>query len=422
MFIDIAEISVKAGRGGDGAISFRREKFEPLGGPDGGDGGNGGSVIILGDKDIRTLMDFRYRRIYKAEAGENGKYKKMYGKTGQDLILKVPVGTLVKDKESGKVMADIKHDGQEFVVAKGGKGGKGNMKFATATRQAPKFAEPGKPGKERDIILEIKMIADIGLIGMPNVGKSSLLSSLSNAKPKIANYHFTTLEPNLGVVEIGPGKSFVIADIPGLIEGAGEGAGLGIDFLKHIERTRILAHVLDISGSEGRDPLEDFNKINEELAIYNPGLKDKKQIIVLNKIDIEDSKLWLEELQGKFPEDIEIIKTSAATQEGVRELAYALWNQVEKLETEYETLDEEYDYFEEQEEEEYTIFQDEDGYVVEGPYIDDLVYRTNFENYDSLSFFHNSLKKKGIMDELKAQGMKEGDNVIVGGVEFEYRE
>ena len=286
MFIDVAKIHVKAGKGGDGIVAWRREKYEPAGGPYGGDGGNGGSIILRADEGIRTLMDFRYKRSYAGQNGENGRTKKQFGKSGEDIVLKVPIGTLVKDVDTGGVIVDLKDKDQTFVIARGGRGGRGNAKFATATRQAPGFAEPGTRGQERQIVLELKLLADVGLIGFPNVGKSTILSILSAAKPKIANYHFTTLKPNLGVVRVAEEKSFVIADIPGLIEGAHEGAGLGHDFLRHIERTRVIVHVLDISGSEGRDPVDDFYKINEELSQYNDRLTDKPQIIVANKMDI----------------------------------------------------------------------------------------------------------------------------------------
>lgn len=423
MFIDFAKIELKAGRGGDGAVAFRREKFEPLGGPAGGDGGDGGSIIIRGDNGLRTLMDFRYKKHYKAESGENGQNKKQFGKSGKDLILTVPVGTLIKDEQTNKVMYDIKENGQEFIVARGGRGGRGNAKFTTSTRQAPRFAEPGKLGEKKVVILELKLIADIGFIGMPNVGKSSLLSILSNAKPKIANYHFTTLSPNLGVVEIEQGKSFVIADIPGLIEGASEGVGLGHDFLRHIERTRMLAHVLDISGSEGRDPLEDFEKINEELEIYNPELAKKKQLVVLNKMDIPESELWRDIVVDNLTvRGYNIIETSAATLEGTRELAYKLWEYIQDLKTDYETFDEEYEEYHEEEVEEYTITVENDVYHVDGPFIDDLVYRTNFEDYEALNYFYNLLKRKGIIAELRDLGLNEGDDVIIGDIEFEFKE
>lgn len=422
MFIDSANVHVKAGRGGDGAVAFRREKFAPQGGPSGGDGGNGGSIVFVGDSGLRTLMDFRYQRSYAAENGENGQNKNQYGKAGANTYLRVPLGTLIKDKESGKVMADIRKNGEEFVVVKGGRGGKGNSKFATATRQAPRFSQPGTKGEERDVVLELKLIADIGLIGMPNVGKSSLLSIMSNATPKIANYHFTTLAPNLGVVELSGGRSFVLADIPGLIEGAGEGAGLGHDFLRHIERTRMLAHVVDISGSEDRDPRDDFRMINQELEEYNPRLAEKHQVVVLNKIDLPDSDFWMEYFLEDFGENYEIIETSVATTQGVEDLKEALWKAVESLESDYETYDEEYDFFQEKEVPEYEVFVEDGVFFVEGPFAEQLVYRTNFEDYQSLSYFLRALKQKGIIEELEDLGLTDGSDVVVDGMEFEYRE
>lgn len=422
MFIDSANVHVKAGRGGDGAVAFRREKFAPQGGPSGGDGGNGGSIVFVGDSGLRTLMDFRYQRSYAAENGENGQNKNQYGKAGANTYLRVPLGTLIKDKESGKVMADIRKNGEEFVVVKGGRGGKGNSKFATATRQAPRFSQPGTKGEERDVVLELKLIADIGLIGMPNVGKSSLLSIMSNATPKIANYHFTTLAPNLGVVELSGGRSFVLADIPGLIEGAGEGAGLGHDFLRHIERTRMLAHVVDISGSEDRDPRDDFRMINQELEEYNPRLAEKHQVVVLNKIDLPDSDFWMEYFLEDFGENYEIIETSVATTQGVEDLKEALWKAVESLESDYETYDEEYDFFQEKEVPEYEVFVEDGVFFVEGPFVEQLVHRTNFEDYQSLSYFLRALKQKGIIEELEDLGLTDGSDVVVDGMEFEYRE
>lgn len=423
MFIDIADIKVQSGRGGDGSVAFRREKFVAFGGPSGGDGGDGGSVIIVGDEGLRTLMDFKYQRTYKAENGEDGRKQKQYGKSGADLYLRVPLGTLVKDKETGHVMKDIRVNGEEFVVAKGGRGGKGNVKFATATRQAPKFAQPGKKGVERDIRLELKLIADIGLIGMPNVGKSSLLASLSNAKPKIANYHFTTLSPNLGVVEVDKGKSFVLADIPGLIEGANQGAGLGHDFLRHIERTRMLAHVIDISGIEDRDPREDFEKTNQELKSYNPELAKKKQIIVLNKVDLPDADFWEEYFIEKYGEDYPIIKTSVATNQGVKELSYKLYEKLSQIpDSSYSSYDEEYDFYIEEDVEDFTIQLEDGVYYVDGPFPEDLVYRTNFDDFNSLSYFMKALRDKGIIEELKDLGLEEGSDVVIDGVEFEYKE
>lgn len=422
MFIDVAEISIKAGKGGDGVVAWRREKFEPSGGPYGGDGGRGASVILKTDEGIRTLMDFRYKRNYRAENGENGRTKKQFGKDGQDLILKVPVGTLVKDAESDRVIVDLKEKGQTYVIAKGGRGGRGNAKFATPTRQAPGFAEPGRKGEERKIKLELKLLADVGLIGFPNVGKSTILSVLSAAKPKIANYHFTTLKPNLGVVRVSEEKSFVIADIPGLIEGASEGVGLGHEFLRHIERTRVLVHVLDASGSEGRMPVEDFNIINEELFKYNEKLRDKPQILVANKMDMPDSETGLKLIEESFKDlDMEIIPLSAVTQKGIDKLKYAIENLLEKTEIEYETFDE--IHVEEELEEEGIIVKYEDGmYKVEGSYIEELLYRTYFDDSDSLKFFQNALRKSGVIDRLKELGISEGESVFIMDNEFEFFE
>ncbi|MEG2538811.1 MAG: GTPase ObgE, partial [Clostridium sp.] len=290
MFIDIAKIYIKAGDGGHGSSSFRREKYVPLGGPDGGDGGDGGSVIFEVNEGLRTLLDFKYKRKHIAESGINGESQKMYGRAGKDLIIKVPPGTLIKEEETGKIVADLKEHGDRVVAVRGGRGGKGNAKFATATRQAPNFAQPGLPGEELNVVLELKLLADVGLVGFPNVGKSTMLSMVTGAKPKIANYHFTTLTPNLGVVDIKGIESFVLADIPGLIEGAHEGVGLGIDFLRHVERTRLLLHVVDVSGVEGRDPIDDFEKINDELKLYNEKLSRKPQIVVANKTDIAEDE------------------------------------------------------------------------------------------------------------------------------------
>ena len=343
MFIDEAKITVTAGNGGDGAVAWRREKFEPSGGPAGGDGGNGGSIILLTSEEIHTLMDFRYKRIYKGNNGENGRNKKQFGAHGDNVILKVPVGTLVKDSDSGNVIVDLKYNNQEYVIAKGGKGGKGNARYTTPTRRAPNFAQPGRKGESKEIVLELKLLADVGLIGFPNVGKSSLLSVVSAAKPKISNYHFTTLSPNLGVVRLGLEQSFVIADVPGLIEGASQGVGLGHEFLKHIERTNILIHVLDISGIEGRDPLEDFDKINNELKSYNQNLENKKQIVYANKMDLPGSEENLERLKEKLKnKDIKIFSGSVIKQENLQELLYYVWDELSKYEKNYETYDEDY--------------------------------------------------------------------------------
>lgn len=421
MFIDVAKIELKAGKGGDGSVAFRREKYEPSGGPAGGDGGDGGSIIIVADKDIKTLMDYSYKSIYKAENGGDGRNKKQFGKKGEDLILKVPVGTLIKDYDTDTVIYDVKHDKEEFVICKGGKGGKGNVHFKSSIRQAPRFAEPGTKGEEKIIKLELKLLADVGLIGLPNVGKSTLLSIMSNARPKIANYHFTTLEPNLGVCKVGE-KSFVLADIPGLIEGASEGLGLGHDFLKHIERTKILVHVLDISGSEGRNPIEDFELINSELASYNIKLNDKKMLVVLNKTDLgaEDN---IKEFREKYSDKVdEIVEISAATTENVDKLMYLIADTLDSIEDDYSTLDEQYVYFEEEKEPDFKVRKENENYIVEGPLIENLIYRTNFEVYESVNHLQKVLEDKGVIQQLKDLGIQDGDNVVIGDVEFDFYE
>lgn len=424
MFVDVAKIFVKGGKGGNGAVAFRREKYEPSGGPAGGDGGNGGNVILKVDEGIRTLMDFRYKRHYKAENGENGKSKNQYGKKGSNLVLRVPPGTLVKDAETGRIIVDLTDNEQEFIIAKGGRGGRGNTKFATSTRQAPRFAEAGEKGEERWIILELKLLADVGLVGFPNVGKSTLLSTVTDAKPKIANYHFTTLKPNLGVVEIGEGKSYVMADIPGLIEGAHAGVGLGHEFLRHVERTRLLLHVIDISGQEGRDPVEDYYKINEELEKYNPQLASKHQIIVANKIDVPGSHENLERFKTKLSDiPYEIYPISAATGEGLKELKYVVWNKLQEIgEPEPVIQDEEnikvYEYNKDRQE--VIVRKEGNKYIVEGYPIEKLIESTNFDDLDSLRYFQNVIRKRGIVDELKKLGIKTGETVNMCGFEFEF--
>jgi len=422
MFVDKAKIYVKGGKGGNGIVAWRREKYEPSGGPYGGDGGNGGSVILKVDEGIRTLMDFRYKRHYSGENGEDGKTKKQTGRDGQDVIIRVPLGTLVKDAKTGRVIVDLKEKGQEYVIAKGGRGGRGNARFATPTRRAPGFAEAGTKGEEREVILELKLIADVGLVGFPNVGKSTILSMLSDAKPKIGNYHFTTLKPNLGVVRVDEGKSFVLADIPGLIEGASEGVGLGHDFLRHVERTRVLVHVLDASGIEGRDPVEDFYTINKELEEYNPKLKDKPQLIVANKMDLPGAEEGLEKIKTEFePKGIQVFETSAATSQGMRELKYAIWELLSQYEGEYETFDEEYVEEEDLVEEENIVVKKEDGrYIVEGSFIERLIESTYFDDIDSVRYFQETLRKKGVVEELEKLGIEEGDSVFICGYEFEF--
>lgn len=420
MFIDKAKISVKAGKGGNGIVAWRREKFEPAGGPFGGDGGRGGSVILKTDSGIRTLMDFRYKRSYSAENGDDGRSKRQTGKDGENIILKVPVGTLVKDEESGKVIVDMKEVDQEFTLVKGGRGGRGNARFATATRQAPGFAEQGRKAEEREIVLELKLLADVGLVGFPNVGKSTILSLVSAAKPKIANYHFTTLKPNLGLVRISDEKSFVIADIPGLIEGASEGIGLGHDFLRHIERTSIIVHVLDTSGSEHRDPVEDYYKIREELINYNPKLANKPEIIVANKMDLPDSQEGLKRIKEEFEgKGLQVLSLSAATSQGIKELKYAIWELLENTEIEYETYDEEYVY-ERPEVEEIIVIKENNDYIVEGNWVEELLESIYFDDPDSLRFFQDTLRKKGIIDKLEELGIHEGESVFIGGYEFEF--
>lgn len=425
MFIDVAKIFVKGGNGGHGAVAFRREKYEPSGGPAGGDGGHGGSVILKVDEGIRTLMDFRYKSHYKAENGEDGKQKKQFGKKAEDLILKVPPGTIVKDETTGAIIADLTDKDDYFVVARGGRGGKGNAKFTTPTRQAPRFAEGGSTGQERWIILELKLLADVGLIGFPNVGKSTLLSVVTDAKPKIANYHFTTLTPNLGVVGLGQGQSFAIADIPGLIEGAHTGAGLGHEFLRHIERTRLLVHLVDVSGQEGRDPVEDFYKINEELKQYNEKLSRKPQIVVGNKMDMPESQEGFDRLKAEVEKlNYEILPISAATGEGIDKLKYLIWERLQgigEIEPLYETTDLETLIHEHKLSQNNIIVKKENGqFIVEGPAIEKLLNSTNFDDMDSVRYFQNAIRKRGIVDELKALGIKEEESVYICGLEFEF--
>lgn len=420
MFIDLVKIYVKAGRGGDGSTSFRREKYVPAGGPDGGDGGDGGSIILKGDSSLHTLMDYRYHSIYKAESGENGRGRKQFGKRGQDLILPVPLGTLVKDPETQGVIADICEAGAEYVLAKGGLGGKGNVHYKSSIRQAPRFAQPGQNGEEKTVYLELKMIADVGLVGYPNVGKSTLLSIMSNAKPKIANYHFTTLSPNLGVVQVEEGKSFVIADIPGLIEGASEGVGLGLEFLRHIERTRLIAHVLDISESEGRNPIEDYHRINAELEQYHLKMKNKPQVLVANKTDLNVSDELLKDVEelAKIL-NVPLFRVSGVTREGIQSLIYGLWNTLESVEKDYSTYDE--DYVPIIEELPEFVVTKEDGYFsIQGPFAENLLYKTNFEDYESRIYFQNMLYKKGIVAQLESLGIKQGDTVLFADYEMEF--
>lgn len=425
MFVDEAKIFVQGGKGGNGAVAFRREKYEPAGGPAGGDGGHGGSIILKVDEGLRTLMDFRFKHHFKAPKGEDGKNKNQYGRKGEDLILKVPPGTIVKDKETGITIVDLKEKDQTFIIAKGGRGGYGNSRFTTSTRQAPRFAKPGEKGEERWVILELKLLADVGLIGFPNVGKSTILSIISDAKPKIGNYHFTTITPNLGVVKIGEGESYVAADIPGLIEGAHEGIGLGHEFLRHIERTRLLVHVIDASGQEGRDPVEDFTKINEELVKYSSKLASRPQIIVANKMDLPNSEEGFKRIE-KIAEELgyDFYSISAATRQGISKLKYDIWNKLQNIEEQepiFEEVDREKLYeFEKKKEKEVIIRRENDRYIVDGDSMERLVDSTNFDDLESLRYFQSVLKKKGIFDKLRELGIQEEDVVSVCGVEFEF--
>ena len=422
-FIDKATISVRAGKGGDGAIAFHREKYVAAGGPDGGDGGRGGNIIVVADDNMSTLMDFRYKRKYVAENGENGRGKRCSGKDGADVLIKVPRGTLIRDRETAGIIRDMS-DSEPFVLAKGGRGGWGNKHFATPTRQAPRFAKPGMNGEAREVVLELKLLADVGLVGFPNVGKSTLLSVVSKAHPKIANYHFTTLFPNLGVVYVTEGVSFVMADIPGIIEGASEGAGLGHDFLRHIDRCRLLVHLVDVSGSEGRDPIEDFETINRELEDYNPELASRPQIIVANKCDLlpEGS-----ELLDEFRDYVETLgyrmfELSAATHQGVQELVKAIAAELKELppvihyEADYVPPEPTVDTSEE-----VVIEQYDDIWILEGLWLEKLVATVNFSDYESRMFFDRILREAGIFDRLEAMGIKDGDTVSIYDLEFEYR-
>ena len=423
MFIDKAKIFVKAGNGGNGAVSFRREKYVPAGGPDGGDGGKGASVIFEVDNDLRTLMDFKYQRKYVATPGGDGSKKRQAGKNGEDLVLKVPAGTIIRDEATNKIIADLKAEGDRAVVARGGRGGKGNQHFANAVRQAPNFAKSGTDGEERWVILELKMIADVGLLGFPNVGKSTFLSVVTAAKPKIANYHFTTLTPNLGVVKTKYGDSFVLADIPGLIEGAAEGVGLGHDFLRHVERTKVLIHIVDISGLEGRNALEDFDAINDELKLYNEKLSTRPQVVVANKIDILEDESVYEEFKTTLEDrGYKVFKMSAATREGIDDvIAYV--SQVLKDAEEIELVSEEELYVPELDaiEEEGLQVEIEDGvYVVTGKALRRIMYSVNFEDMESIQFFQKAMESQGVFDKLREMGIEDGDTVKIYEIEFEF--
>ncbi|MCD8125593.1 MAG: GTPase ObgE [Lachnospiraceae bacterium] len=423
MFADYAKILIKSGKGGDGHVSFRRELYVPDGGPDGGDGGRGGDVIFVVDKGLNTLTDFRHRRKYAARDGEPGGKRRCHGANGEDLIVKVPEGTVIKEAESGQVIADMSGDNLREVILKGGRGGQGNMHYATATMQAPKYAQPGKPGQELWVTLELKVIADVGLLGYPNVGKSTLLSRVTNARPKIANYHFTTIQPNLGVVDLGDGQGFVIADIPGLIDGAAEGVGLGHDFLRHIERTRILIHLVDVAGTEGRDPVEDVRAINRELANYNPELLKVPQVIAANKIDViygdEDPIARLRE--AFEPEGKRVFPISAVTGQGLKELLYYVNDQLKSLHAQPVIFEREYVPEAAAPDLPYEVSRNEDGdYLVEGPLIEKMLGYTNLESEKGFLFFQKFLKERGILKELEDLGIEDGDTVRMYGLAFDY--
>lgn len=427
MFADRAKIYIRSGKGGDGHVSFRREKFVPNGGPDGGDGGHGGSVIFEVDEGLNTLTDFRHIHKYKAQDGEEGGKKNCRGKNGEDIIIKVPEGTVLKDLESGKVIADMSGENRRQVILTGGKGGNGNQHYATPTMQAPKYAQPGQPAKELDILLELKVIADVGLVGFPNVGKSTLLSRVSNARPKIANYHFTTLNPNLGVVDLEGTKGFVIADIPGLIEGASEGVGLGHEFLRHIERTKVLIHLVDAASTEGRDPIADIYAINKELAAYNEDIAKRPQVIAANKIDAiyEGDEDPVQKIKDEFePQGIKVFPISAVSGNGLKELLYYVQNMLDEINEAPTVFAQEFnpDVDLVNGTEPYTVEYDEkkDEYVVEGPRIEKMLGYTNLESERGFKFFQDFLRDNGIIKELEALGINEGDTVRMYGFSFDY--
>ena len=420
-FVDKVNIFVQAGHGGNGCMSFRREKYVAAGGPDGGDGGHGGSVVLRVDTGMTTLMDFRYKRKYTAPAGGNGQGSNMKGKNGEDLIIRVPLGTVVRDADTGEVIKDMS-DQEDYVLAKGGRGGWGNQHFATPTRQAPRFAKAGLPGESHDVVLELKLLADVGLVGFPNVGKSTLLSVVSGAHPKIANYHFTTLFPNLGVVYLGEGESFVMADIPGIIEGASEGVGLGHDFLRHIDRCRLVVHIVDVSGSEGRDPVEDFITINNELSQYSPELAQRPMIVVANKIDILQEPENLDRLRAYTDSlGLPLYEMSAAIHRGTQELMRVIYNRLKELppitvyETEYvKPLAEAGDA------DELTIEQQGDVWLVSAGWMERLIADVNFDDYESRMYFDRQLRKSGLFQRLEEMGIQKGDTVSIYDIEFDY--
>jgi GTP-binding protein len=428
-FADRAKIYIRSGKGGDGHVSFRREKYVPNGGPDGGDGGNGGSVIFEVDEGLNTLTDFRHIRKYCAQDGEQGGKRNCRGKNGEDIIIKVPQGTVLKELESGKIIADMSGDNRRQIILTGGKGGNGNQHYATSTMQAPKYAQPGQPAKELNLFLELKVIADVGLVGFPNVGKSTLLSRVTNARPKIANYHFTTLNPNLGVVDLDGGKGFVIADIPGLIEGASEGVGLGHEFLRHIERTKVLIHLVDAASTEGRDPIEDIYAINKELEAYNADIAHKPQVIAANKIDAiftEDGEISpIDKIKNEFePKGVKVFPISAVSGEGLKELLYYVRGVLDEINEPPTVFEPEFNPDTDivTGNEPYTVEFDPKAqeYIVEGPRIEKMLGYTNLESERGFKFFQQFLKDNGILDELEASGIQEGDTVRMYGLVFNY--
>lgn len=424
MFYDQAKIYVKGGDGGAGAVAFRREKYVPEGGPSGGDGGRGANVVFVADEGLRTLVDFRYKRHYKAERGEHGMGKNMHGKGGEDMDVRIPVGTVIKDADTGEILADLVEHGQKVIVAKGGRGGRGNARFMSNTNKAPTLAENGEPGEERYLVLELKLLADVGLVGFPNVGKSTIISQVSAAKPKIADYHFTTLVPNLGVVELEDGESFVMADIPGLIEGAHTGAGLGHDFLRHTERTRIILHVLDASGSEERDPLEDFRIIQEELRQYSQELASRPMLIVANKMDVPTAEENLNRLKEALGEEYKIFPVSAATGEGLKDLIYAIAQLLPEAPAPeiFVRQEEQHKVTQAEAPNRFELTREDGLFVISGKEIEKHVKMTLFESEEGLYRFQNILKVMGIDDALRAEGIKEGDKVQIAGFEFEWQE
>lgn len=429
MFVDKVKVFVKGGDGGNGIVAFRREKYVPNGGPAGGDGGRGGDVIFVVDEGLRTLMDFRYKKHFKAARGENGRSKSQHGAGADDLIVKVPPGTVVKDAETGEIVADLTKHNQKAVIARGGRGGRGNTRFATPVNPAPSIAENGEPGEERWVELELKLLADVGLVGFPSVGKSTLLSVVSAAKPKIAAYHFTTLVPNLGVVRVEDGRSFVLADLPGLIEGAHQGVGLGHQFLRHVERTKVIIHVIDMAGSEGRDPYEDYVQINQELRLYRQDLAHRPQVIAANKMDLPEAEENLKLFREMVGEEIPIFPISAATREGIEPLLYQVMEMLEKEEAEKaeEVVEEETErrkiYRPKKEKEDpFVIRRENDIFVVEGARIEKLVQMTNFRYQDSIMRFADTIKKMGLEQALREKGADEGDIVRIGTLEFEFTE